>query len=82
MNEYKPNEIESIVEYQLTKIEGQISLMRQSLERSRQKPNGRAWLQMIADFKELQAMFNRLEMLNINVRCAVENLNPHEGVDG
>ena len=78
----KPNEIESMVEYQLTRIEQQISLLRKSLSVSRKQPNGQAWLQMASDLRELQGIHTKLEMVNVNIRCAVERINPHEGVDG
>jgi hypothetical protein len=80
--EPKPNEIESMVEHQLTRIEQQISLLRKSLLVSRKQPNGQAWLQMASDLRELLGIYTKLEMVNINIRCAVERTNPHEGVDG
>jgi len=78
----KPNEIESIVEYQLTKIEQQINLLRKSLMISRKQPNGRAWLTMVSEMRELLGIAVKLETVNISIRCAVEGSNPHEGVDG
>lgn len=78
----RPNEIESIVEYQLTKIEQQINLLRKSLLISRKEPNGRAWLTMVSEMRELLGIAAKLETVNISIRCAVERTNPHEGVDG
>jgi len=81
-DQYKPNEIESIVEHQLTKIEQQLNLMRKSLMISRKQPNGRAWLTMVSEMRELLSVGVHLETINIAIRCAVEGSNPHEGVDG
>ena len=78
----RPNEIESIVEYQLTKIEHQLNLLKKSLFVSRQQPNGQAWLTMVSEMRELQGVVTKLETVNHSIRCAVERRNYHEGVDG
>lgn len=80
--EYRPNEIESLVEYELTRLERQITLLRKSLLISRRQPRQEAWSRMVSEIREIQTATVKLEMVNVGIRYAVEGSNPHEGVDG
>lgn len=81
-HEYRPNEIESLVEYELTRLEHQITLLRKSLLVSRRQPRQEAWSRMVSEIREIQSATTKLEVVNVGVRYAVEGSNPHEGVDG
>lgn len=80
--EASANEIEEIFLSQLDKLDAKVVILRELMEKSKKQGNPEVWPHIIRQYSNLVGACDKLDLLILELRCPIENIPYHNGVDG